>query len=82
MRAFLPTFLVNCILSVNSCFTDPTHVIEMPKVVEVLASSAFDSAVFYSWPLIIDVKIARNGFKANLARATVTAKTHKNSREL
>ena len=31
---------------VNSRFTDPTHVIEMPEVVEVLASSAFDSAVF------------------------------------
>ena len=46
MRAFLPTFLVNCILSVNSRFTDSAHVIEMPQVVEVLASSAFDSAVF------------------------------------
>ena len=45
MCAFLPIFPVNCILSVNSCFTDPTHVIEKPEVVEVLASSGFDSAV-------------------------------------
>ena len=36
MRAILPTFLVNCILSVNSRFTDSAHVIEVPKVVEVL----------------------------------------------
>ena len=39
-------FTVICILSVNSRFTDSAHIIEMPEVVEVLASSAFDSTVF------------------------------------